>query len=108
ERLDAHFRPSFSDEPQGAATRAGEPMARLMAVQVALARELPDYWQQFDAVRLDYAAERAVSRGEGRGLLRRLFGLGWAPSGQRPQVLEIIQGAIPSPVALDHRVADAG
>ena len=47
-----------------------------MATQIALARSLPDYWQRFDAVRLEYAAERAVSGGESRGLLRRLFGRG--------------------------------
>ncbi len=50
--------------------------ARLLAVQVILARELPDYWQRFDATRLAYTAARAASGGERRGLLGRLFGRG--------------------------------
>ncbi len=50
-----------------------DPVEQLMAVQVALARELPDYWQRFDAIRTDYAAERASGR-ESSGLFRRLFG----------------------------------
>jgi hypothetical protein len=75
ERLDAHFLPSPDDEHRSAAQSGRDPVARLMAVQVTLARELPHYWQQFDAVRLDYARERSASRGQGRGFLRRLFGL---------------------------------
>lgn len=62
---------------------ADEEEARLMSVQVALARLLPDYWQRFDAGRARYLAEPADprapadgSRSEGRGLLARLFGRG--------------------------------
>jgi hypothetical protein len=63
------------------ATGAGtDEEARLMGVQVALARMLPDYWQRFDAGRARYLAEPASpatgSGGEGRGLLARLFGRG--------------------------------
>jgi hypothetical protein len=80
ERLDAHFLPLVSEELRGKTRDAGlsgrDPQARLMAVQVMLAKELPDYWQQFDAVRQDYAGGRSASRGESRGFLRRLFGLG--------------------------------
>ncbi|PYM22992.1 MAG: hypothetical protein DMD78_13140 [Candidatus Rokuibacteriota bacterium] len=50
--------------------------ARLMRVQVALARLLPDYWQRFDAARARYLAEPAGESGsgsEGGGLLARLF-----------------------------------
>jgi hypothetical protein len=50
--------------------------ARLMSVQVALARLLPDYWQRFDAARARYLAEPAGDGGsgsEGPGLLARLF-----------------------------------
>ena len=60
----------------------GDDEARLMAVQVALARALPDYWQRFDAMRARYLAEppgRSTadeSGSEGRGLLARLFGRG--------------------------------
>lgn len=50
------------------APRAGDVSAAL-AIQVALAKELPDYWQRFDAVR------RQPSGGdERRGLLDRLLG----------------------------------
>jgi hypothetical protein len=79
ERLDAHFRPRLSEEVRHKATSAArdgqKPGDRAIAMQVMLARELPDYWQQFDAVRMEYAAERSASRGESRGFLRRLFGL---------------------------------
>jgi hypothetical protein len=64
------------------AAPAGADEARLMAVQVALARTLPDYWQRFDAARARYLAEPPeqsavdASGSEGRGLLARLFGRG--------------------------------
>lgn len=79
ERLDAYFAPFVQEDVRHLTARApqvaGDPVAALMATQVALARFLPDYWQRFDAVRLDYTAERSASSGESRGLLRRLFGL---------------------------------
>jgi hypothetical protein len=71
----------------------GDPQARLVATQVALARLLPDYWQRFDAARARYLAEarpslddaadpgaasdahaEGESGSEGRSLLGRLFG----------------------------------
>ena len=65
------------------APAAADDEARLMSVQVALARTLPDYWQRFDASRARYLAEPPVrsapaegSGSEGRGLLARLFGRG--------------------------------
>ncbi len=80
ERLHAHFAPFVEGDVRRTGVRAtqgsGDPVADLMATQVALARTLPDYWQRFDTVRLEYAAERSASSGESRGLLRRLFGLG--------------------------------
>src|SRR6185503_16855702 len=45
-----------------AAPAAADEEARLMGVQVALARTLPDYWQRFDAGRARYLAEPAASR----------------------------------------------
>ena len=36
---------------------SGDRLARLLAVQVALAKLLPDYWQRFENVRAAYAAE---------------------------------------------------
>ena len=66
-----------------AAPPADDEEARLMTVQVTLARLLPDYWQRFDAARARYVAEprdrRAPAKSsgsEGRGLLARLFGRG--------------------------------
>jgi hypothetical protein len=80
ERLHAHFAPFVEGDVRHIGVRAtqgsSDPVADLMATQVALARTLPDYWQRFDTVRLEYAAERSASSGESRGLLRRLFGLG--------------------------------
>jgi hypothetical protein len=59
-----------------AAERApGDETQRLLGAHVVLARELPDYWQRFEAGRTVYA-ERIGSGGERRGLLGRLFGRG--------------------------------
>jgi hypothetical protein len=65
----------------GLAEAPGDEQARLITVQVAMARMLPDYWQRFEAVSGDYLAGRsagpsgaAPSGGESRGLLARLFG----------------------------------
>jgi hypothetical protein len=63
ERLRAELLPALSADQQTraaeAASRAGtDVLARLMAVQVTLARELPDYWQRFEAVRLAFTGER--------------------------------------------------
>jgi hypothetical protein len=58
-----------------AAARAGsDPVLRLLAAQVVLARALPDYWQRFEAARAAHLARPTVSGGQGRGLLRRLLG----------------------------------
>ena len=67
---------SATAPPEEAQHGETDDVPRLMAAQIALARTLPDYWQRFDAIRLEYAAERAASGGESRGLLRRIFGLG--------------------------------
>ena len=59
-----------------AAERApGDETQRLLGVHVALARELPDYWQRFEAARIAYA-EQSESGSERRGLFGRLFGRG--------------------------------
>jgi hypothetical protein len=79
ERLDGELSGGAAEELGVRAARGApgdaDPRTRLMDTQIALARSLPDYWQRFDAVRLEYAAERAASGGESRGLLGRLFGL---------------------------------
>ena len=54
----------------------GDEMDRLLAAHVVLARELPDYWQRFEAARATYTAERVNSGRERGGLLSRLFGRG--------------------------------
>jgi hypothetical protein len=54
----------------------GDEMNRLLGVHVALARELPDYWQRFEAARATYTAARVKSGRERGGLLGRLFGSG--------------------------------
>jgi hypothetical protein len=63
-----------------AAAPQGDEAARLMSVQVALARTLPDYWQRFESVSARYlagaSAADASSRGESPGFLARLFGRG--------------------------------
>ena len=78
-RLQTHLVAPLDDSLRSKITQvernAAEPVEKLMAVQVALARELPDYWQRFDAIRTDYAAERSSGR-ESSGLFRRLFGRG--------------------------------
>ena len=50
--------------------------AGLLARQVALARTLPDYWQQFETLSARYLAEPSPSGGQRRSLLARLFGRG--------------------------------
>lgn len=61
---------------EAAKSDAGDETARLLAVQVALARELPDYWQRFEAGWAAWAAEGVGSGSERRDLLGRLFGRG--------------------------------
>jgi hypothetical protein len=53
----------------------GDETQRLLGVHVALARELPDYWQRFETGRVAYT-EQIESGSERRGLLGRLFGGG--------------------------------
>lgn len=91
ERLRAEIFPGLGEEQRRRAEEAlsrGEAtvLARLVIVQVALARALPDYWQRFEAVRERYTAESGAtseplaspeppaSGGAGRSLLRRVFG----------------------------------
>lgn len=66
ERLRAGLRPELTAEQQRKAdeapARAGDdPIARLVSVQVLLAKELPDYWQRFEAIRAAYTSEQIVA-----------------------------------------------
>lgn len=77
--LQAAIVPALDEAQRGkvaaAAERApGDETQRLLGVHVALARELPDYWQRFETARAAYTAARVSSGGERRGLLGRLFG----------------------------------
>jgi NCAIR mutase (PurE)-related protein len=49
---------------ESASRAGGGELGRLLAVQVTLARELPDYWQRFETLRVAYTAECLGSRGE--------------------------------------------
>jgi len=49
---------------------------RLLSIQVARARALPDYWERFDAVRVAFTADYPELRRARRGVLGRLFGRG--------------------------------
>jgi hypothetical protein len=68
--------PEQRQKVDAAARAAGDETRRLLAVQVALARELPDYWQRFETTRVAYVGAASASSGERPGLLRRLFGHG--------------------------------
>lgn len=73
--LDAEQRRSFDTDVERA---EGDRLARLLAVQVALAKLLPDYWQRFELVRVAFTAEgasAAPTSGRDRpGWLGRLLG----------------------------------
>ena len=57
---------------------ADDQLTRLITVQVALAKLLPDYWQRFEQVRVAYAAQaglpQAPSSGDRPDWLDRLLG----------------------------------
>ena len=46
---------------------------RLLALQIARAKALPDYWQRFETIRISFTADYVASRGSRRGILGRLF-----------------------------------
>ncbi|MBI2160270.1 MAG: hypothetical protein HYU25_07830 [Candidatus Rokubacteria bacterium] len=84
----ADLTPEQQRKVEVAAQDAGDETARLLAVQVALARVLPDYWQRFEAGWTAWAGALSAgglggrpeppmySGGERRSLLGRLFGRG--------------------------------
>jgi hypothetical protein len=76
-RLCAQIAGDLSDaqrEKLGGAPPSTGDVHQLVAAQVRLAQELPDYWQRFAAIGASYAGETTASRGEGRSFLDRLFG----------------------------------
>jgi hypothetical protein len=74
-RLEAGVSPALTAadrERPSPADPAGE-TARLVSVQVGLAKLVPDYWQRFESVRLELAAERLQAAHPRPGLLARLL-----------------------------------
>ena len=49
---------------------------RLLSLQIACAKSLPDYWQRFDAIRQRFVVDYVESGGSRRSVLSRLFGRG--------------------------------
>ena len=80
ERLKTELLANLDVEPRTKVSAAeqgpGDEDARLLGAHVVLARELPDYWQRFEAARAAYTAEQVASGREGGGVLGRLFGRG--------------------------------
>jgi hypothetical protein len=78
ERLRADITPALAPErrrkaEEGAARAGVNLVTGLVTLQVALAKELPDYWHRFEAIRHAYTSEQATAGGERPGVLRRLF-----------------------------------
>lgn len=59
---------------QAEAGAGGEEVQRLIAAQVALARQLPDYWQRFEEFRASFVQEQLAAPPPRSGLLDRLRG----------------------------------
>src|SRR5262249_18539928 len=78
--LDDAFRANLGEsEPEALtgppAAETADLRARQLATQVRLARRLPDYWQRFEAYRVEFAGRRLGATPPSRGgWLRRLFG----------------------------------
>ena len=91
-RLEQELGPAApTPAPRARGADGNSETARLLAVQVTLAKSRPDYWQRFDAVRAAWVADGGLgplgrlggrpeppmkSGGDSRGLLARLFGRG--------------------------------
>ncbi|HMH49757.1 MAG TPA: hypothetical protein VK548_05950 [Candidatus Acidoferrum sp.] len=81
-RLGDAMLPVLDPEQRQALTASGrvtgDPLDQLIAVQVSLAKLLPDYWQRFEQVRTAYALEAGdpapTSSRDRPGWLDRLFG----------------------------------
>lgn len=66
--------PDEARKAAAAIETADDEQTRLIALQVAMARRLPNYWQRFEAISGGYLAGQSAASGrEGRGLLARLF-----------------------------------
>ena len=78
EKLQAELLPQAEVDAQRkareASARSSDAVESLMASQVSLARQVPDYWQRFEAIRTAYTRERLASGSQRRSRLGRLFG----------------------------------
>ncbi len=79
-RLEASLAAELADEERSrlaaGPAAAGDETRRLIAVQVALSRHLPDYWQRFEAVKAALVLEQTQAAAVRPGLLGRLLGRG--------------------------------
>jgi hypothetical protein len=77
-RLEASMRVGLGDEERGrlaaSAPGAGAGTARLLADQASLATRLPDYWQRFETVKNEFAAEQKALPPDRGGRPGPLFG----------------------------------
>src|SRR5262249_46228683 len=72
--LDDAFRSNLGESDPAPGAESADVRARQLAMQVRLARRLPDYWQRFEAYRVEFAGRQLGTTPESRGWLRRLFG----------------------------------
>ena len=77
-RLDTVITSGLTEDQRGRLTPppggATDDAARLMAVQVSLAKLVPDYWQRFEVVKDEFASEQKQAWAARAGFLLRLFG----------------------------------
>src|SRR5207247_506525 len=71
--------PEQREKVDAAADATGDPTRRLLAVQVALAKALPDYWQRVEASRASYLGAEPASGGQRRRRLRPPLGRARVP-----------------------------
>lgn len=74
-RLEASLAPELPDEERSrqaaGPAEAADGTSRLIAVQVALSRRLPDYWQRFEAIKAALVLEETQAAAGRPGLIGR-------------------------------------
>ena len=88
-RLDTAITSGLTEDQRGRLTSrprgAIDDAARLIAIQVSLAKLMPDYWQRFEAVKDEFASEQKQAWATRPGVLRRLLGKRRSEAGQAAQ-----------------------